>query len=404
MPLLMEALEARTFFSTYFVSPTGSDAAVGSASKPWKTLQKAVDSVVAGDTVNVAKGDYAGFAKYGLKGTADKPIVFLAEPGVNIVSKAPAETALDVGIELSGYDPASGSAYVTLSGFNVNNASGTIKGSLSAGIRTRYSHDISIENCGVVSAGWVGVYAAYCSRLTISNCSSVGNNLFVDAGTARNHGIYIANSSSNVSIIGCTVGGNNGNGLHLNGDGGVNTGFTIEGNTIYGNGSLGGSAINGDGLQNSTIKNNLIVANKSKGIALYNIDATGESTGNLLDGNIVAQANGRDALQLTAAGNTVTGGAYVNLAGPAGAVASGNTIKNVLYRGAGIAHNNGNRVWVDGDCNFDGQVTADDYMAVDANLGSVSVLGIASGDNNFDNRVTADDYSAVDSNLGRRAA
>jgi hypothetical protein len=55
-----------------------------------------------------------------------------------------------------------------------------------------------------------------------------------------------------------------------------------------------------------------------------------------------------------------------------------------------------------GDANFDGQVTADDYGVLDANLGTTPALGIAwlSGDANLDGTVTADDYSVLDANLG----
>ncbi|HEY7087662.1 MAG TPA: hypothetical protein VH518_06200, partial [Tepidisphaeraceae bacterium] len=44
---LLEALETRTLLSSYYVSPSGSDAAAGtSASAPFKTLQKAANAAV----------------------------------------------------------------------------------------------------------------------------------------------------------------------------------------------------------------------------------------------------------------------------------------------------------------------------------------------------------------------
>ncbi|HEX8525314.1 MAG TPA: fibronectin type III domain-containing protein [Tepidisphaeraceae bacterium] len=304
----LESLENRQLLSSYFVSTAGSDTASGSASAPWKTLQKAVDSVRAGDTVNVAAGDYAGFAKYGLKGTASAHIVFKAEQGVNIVSKSQ-ETAVDCGIELSGYDQASGSAYVDLYGFNVNNASGNISGAVSSGIRIRNSSNIGIYNCTASNNGWVGIYCAYVNNITLDGVQSFNNNLFVDAATQRNHGIYIANSSSNVTIRNAVVHDNNGNGIHANGDGGVNSGFLYENNTVYNNGTLGGSAMNCDGLQNSTIRNNLLYGNRGKGISLYNIDATGGSMNNTIVNNtvIMPSSTGNVALQLkdAATGNKI---------------------------------------------------------------------------------------------------
>jgi hypothetical protein len=56
-----------------------------------------------------------------------------------------------------------------------------------------------------------------------------------------------------------------------------------------------------------------------------------------------------------------------------------------------------------GDTNMDGQVTPQDYTAVDANLGSSAVnSGIAwfYGDTNFDGNITPQDYTGVDSALG----
>ncbi len=56
-----------------------------------------------------------------------------------------------------------------------------------------------------------------------------------------------------------------------------------------------------------------------------------------------------------------------------------------------------------GDVNLDGQVTGDDYSAVDSNLGSTGLnAGNAwlLGDTNGDLSVTGDDYSSIDANLG----
>ena len=44
---------------SYFVATTGADSNDGSETKPWKTIQKAADTVAAGDTVTVLAGNYA---------------------------------------------------------------------------------------------------------------------------------------------------------------------------------------------------------------------------------------------------------------------------------------------------------------------------------------------------------
>jgi len=53
-----------------------------------------------------------------------------------------------------------------------------------------------------------------------------------------------------------------------------------------------------------------------------------------------------------------------------------------------------------GDANLDGQVTGDDYLNVDANLG-LSGAQWFQGDFNFSGTVTGDDYLAIDANLGK---
>src|SRR3989440_7180341 len=84
-----EALERRRLFSTYFVSPSGSDAADGSNATPWQTLQHAAGIAVAGDVVDVRPGAYAGFVMGWdgpQAGTAAAPITYHAEPGAVINS------------------------------------------------------------------------------------------------------------------------------------------------------------------------------------------------------------------------------------------------------------------------------------------------------------------------------
>jgi hypothetical protein len=72
---VVEALEIRQLLSTYYVSSSGNDSAAGGPSTPWATLQQAANVVQAGDTVDVAAGNYAGF-ELSTSGSASDPIVF----------------------------------------------------------------------------------------------------------------------------------------------------------------------------------------------------------------------------------------------------------------------------------------------------------------------------------------
>ena len=62
--------------TTYYVSPTGSDAAAGGVGAPWKTISHAASVAVAGDTVNVEDGTYVETVNWSHTGTSGAPITF----------------------------------------------------------------------------------------------------------------------------------------------------------------------------------------------------------------------------------------------------------------------------------------------------------------------------------------
>ncbi|OGM12063.1 hypothetical protein A2Z22_03135 [Candidatus Woesebacteria bacterium RBG_16_34_12] len=66
--------------ASYYVSTTGNDSNSGAQDQPWKTIQKAADTMVAGDTVNVQDGDYASERVSVTKsGSSGSPITYQAE-------------------------------------------------------------------------------------------------------------------------------------------------------------------------------------------------------------------------------------------------------------------------------------------------------------------------------------
>ena len=74
----MAALPA--FARDYYVSPTGSDASGdGSQGRPWRTIQKAADTMSAGDTCHVLDGEYAEMVRPARSGSAGQFISFVAE-------------------------------------------------------------------------------------------------------------------------------------------------------------------------------------------------------------------------------------------------------------------------------------------------------------------------------------
>jgi hypothetical protein len=81
--------------ATYYVSTSGDDTnGTGTNSKPWKTIQKAADTMVAGDTCIIRGGTYRETVTLSKSGTATSPITFQAYKGETVT--------------VSGTDPVSG--------------------------------------------------------------------------------------------------------------------------------------------------------------------------------------------------------------------------------------------------------------------------------------------------------
>src|SRR6266850_2271048 len=85
---LTQTPAAAAALRTFYVDPAGNDSAAGSITSPWRTLQKAANTVRAGDLVIVRAGHYAGLYQT-TSGTATDPITFRGEPGAIVDSQNP---------------------------------------------------------------------------------------------------------------------------------------------------------------------------------------------------------------------------------------------------------------------------------------------------------------------------
>jgi hypothetical protein len=286
--LCLETLETRNLLATFHVANSGHDGNAGDAASPWQTLQKAANSVQAGDTVIVRAGSYAGF-HLTRDGTAASRITFSAEAGATITQRNP--TTPD-GINLEGAD------YITIEGF-------TVIGMPRAGIRSVTNHHVIIRNNHCDQNFKWGILTGFSDDILIE-----GN---VTTRSTDEHGIYFSNSADRPVIRNNVSSGNRANGIHMNGDAslggdGIISSALVEGNVLYDNGVGGGSGINCDGVQNSIIRNNLIYNTHASGISLYRIDGGGGSSGNLVVNNtVIVAADGRWALNIQSGstGNTV---------------------------------------------------------------------------------------------------
>ena len=71
--------------SVYYVAPHGNDANPGTESQPWRTIQKAANALVAGDTVYIRGGAYNESVRFFKSGTQGNPIT-LTNYGNEIVT------------------------------------------------------------------------------------------------------------------------------------------------------------------------------------------------------------------------------------------------------------------------------------------------------------------------------
>ena len=77
--------------ATFYVSPSGNDNNTGvDEDQAWLTLQKAGNTLVAGDVVLVSGGTYAGFDVRNT-GTSENPITFKANGGGVVITGSPTD-------------------------------------------------------------------------------------------------------------------------------------------------------------------------------------------------------------------------------------------------------------------------------------------------------------------------
>lgn len=294
----------------YFVAPTGNDTnGTGTTLKPFKTIQKGVSILVAGDTLTVRAGTYAGVLMgydsdglYGPKvGTPVAPIIIRADPTAaidTVIINAQNNKEQD-GVTFYNCN------YVTIQGFFVIGSASKMSRDC---IRSAGSDNISIINNHVTGAVRFGIFHSSGKNPLIK-----GNNIDKNPGkgdATSGHGIYLSSGTINPIVRANKITNNGSQGMHVNGDVsenpiGVVSGALIEQNIIGNNTNNG---INCDGMISSRVQDNIIYGSTKHGISLFHDTASQGSINNVIVNNTIYNPQSQGAgiqLALGSTGNII---------------------------------------------------------------------------------------------------
>lgn len=146
----------------YYVDLRGSDSNPGSLSQPWQTIEKAVKTVTAGDTLYVRRGEYKGIDgawSFIHSGTATQPITITNYPREQVVFKVDVATENDrsiFGCTINPHNPPSWQTpkadYIRIIGTDVtshtlSNGVESKKGIVMQGVPGEQSAAINVSDC-----------------------------------------------------------------------------------------------------------------------------------------------------------------------------------------------------------------------------------------------------------------
>ena len=218
--------------ATFYVSPTGSDGNAGTLSAPWRTVQKAFDTLTAGQVALVRAGTYSENVVVRRAGPALAPITVRNYPGERPVLH-PSSVSPSYPLRLT-----TGAAFVRVQGFVIENAQGASTMNVVGLGSNPGAHDYEISDCEIRFA-------------------------------KNSSGVFIDNTNYDVWLLGNTVHDNNEagvqhQGIYLESDDSV-----IANNVVY-------NQTNGFGIQVRTDApsgpDNVIVAdNTVTGVSLSGI-------------------------------------------------------------------------------------------------------------------------------------
>lgn len=140
-----------------YVAPSGDDANPGTLDHPWQTVQKAAESLAAGETVYIRAGTYHERVVPQNSGSAGSPITYAAYPGESATIDG---SSISLPDDLAGLFDISNKSYIRVSGLRVANAGPYDH---NAGILVLNSGHITVENNSTYNthSSGIGVWGSH---------------------------------------------------------------------------------------------------------------------------------------------------------------------------------------------------------------------------------------------------
>jgi hypothetical protein len=151
--------------ATYYIQRSiGNNNNPGTEALPWQTIQKAANTMVAGDTVLIKDGNYPESVTISVSGTSGSPITYKAAPGHAPVLNFPGTG----GISCQGTTTVPRS-YIHFEGLFLDYQSIVTN---VAGFTLYFADHITLRNCTIRNAGGIGVTGASWA-CTLDRCSFI---------------------------------------------------------------------------------------------------------------------------------------------------------------------------------------------------------------------------------------
>jgi parallel beta-helix repeat protein len=161
--VLLSILTQRAWAADYYVSKSGSDSNPGTEAQPWKTIQKAANTLAAGDTVYIKAGTYKERVIPKNSGSSGKYITFTAYPGDTVSIDG---SGITLPAYWGGLLDISNKSYIKISGLRIMNAGPYDN---NPGILVDHCSDITIENNYTYNTTSSGIGVWDCSNIIIDN-------------------------------------------------------------------------------------------------------------------------------------------------------------------------------------------------------------------------------------------